>query len=97
MVVDKVIKPSQTAFMADQNILEGVIVLHKTIHELHRKKFNGINLKLDFEKAHDKVKWSFLQQAMCMKGFSPKWCAWIHNIVSGGHVGVKVNDDLGPF
>lgn len=32
-----------------------------------------------------------------MKGFSPIWCVWIHNIVSGGHVGVKVNDDLGLF
>jgi hypothetical protein len=34
---------------------------------------------------------------LCTKGFSPKWCTWIQSIVSGGHVGVKVNDDIGPF
>jgi hypothetical protein len=89
VVVDRIIKPSYTAFMPDRNILEGVIVLHESKHELHRKKLDGIILKLDFEKAYDKLKWNFLQQAMCMKGYSPKWCSWIQNIVSEGHVGVS--------
>jgi len=31
------------------------------IHELQRKKQSGIILKIDFEKAYDKVNWSFLQ------------------------------------
>jgi hypothetical protein len=33
--------------------------------------------KIDFEKAYDKINWSFLQQAMRMKGFDPKWCDWV--------------------
>jgi hypothetical protein len=32
-----------------------------------------------------------------MKGFSQKWCQWIDQIVSGGSVGVMVNDELGHF
>jgi hypothetical protein len=36
--------------------MEGVVILHKTIHELHRKKMNGVIFKIDFEKAYDKVK-----------------------------------------
>jgi hypothetical protein len=54
--------------------MEGVVILHETIHELHRKKMNGVILKLDFEKAYDKVKWPFLQQTLRVKGFSEKWC-----------------------
>jgi hypothetical protein len=42
-----------------------------------RKKLGGVIIKLDFEKAYDKVKWSFLLQATRMKGFSPSLCAWI--------------------
>jgi hypothetical protein len=38
VVADRIIKPSQTAFMPGRNILEGVIVLHESLHELHRKK-----------------------------------------------------------
>jgi hypothetical protein len=50
-------------------------------------------LKLDFEKAYDKVKWDFLQQTLRMKGFTGKWCKWIEKIVNNG----KVNDDLGHY
>jgi len=77
--------------------MEGVVILHKTIHELHTKKQNGVIFKIDFEKAYDKVKWSFLQQTLCMKGFSPKWCRWIERMISGGSVGIKVNDEIGSY
>ena len=50
----------------------GVVVLHETIHELHTKKLDGFLFKIDFEKAYDKVKWSFLQQDLRMKGFLPE-------------------------
>jgi hypothetical protein len=42
--------------MPGRHILEGVVILHEIIHELHRKKLDGVLLKLDFEKAYDKVK-----------------------------------------
>uniref|UniRef100_A0A453NB92 Reverse transcriptase domain-containing protein n=1 Tax=Aegilops tauschii subsp. strangulata TaxID=200361 RepID=A0A453NB92_AEGTS len=69
-IAHSVVQPSQTAFMPGRHILEGVVVLHETLHEIHSKKLDGVILKVDFEKAYDKVKWPFLQQAMRMKGFS---------------------------
>jgi hypothetical protein len=96
-VAEKVIQPSQTAFVPGRYILEGVTILHETIHELHRKKLNGVIFKVDFEKAYDKVKWTFLQQTLRMKGFSPLWCKWIHHFVYGGSVAVKVNNDVGHY
>jgi len=71
-VAQTVVSPTQTAFMPGRNIMEGVIILHETIHELHTKKRDGVIFKIDFEKACDKVKWSFLHQTLRMKGFSPK-------------------------
>lgn len=50
-VANKVIRPTQSAFMSQRNMIEGVIILHKTIHEMHRKNLNGVILKIDFEKA----------------------------------------------
>lgn len=61
MVASKVIGASQTAFIPGRYILEGVVILHETLHELKRKKKKGIILKIDFEKAYDKVNWSFMQ------------------------------------
>jgi hypothetical protein len=77
--------------------MEGVVILHETLDEMHRKKLDGVILKLDFEKAYDKVNWSFLQQSLRMKGFSSQWCNWIDRIVKGGSVGIKVNDDIGQY
>ena len=65
-----VVQPTQSAFMPGRHILEGVVVLHETIHEIHTKKLDGVIFKVDFEKAYDKVKWPFLQQALRMKGFN---------------------------
>lgn len=97
VVAQKIIRPSQTAFIPGRHILEGVVILHETIHEMHKKKKNGIILKLDFEKAYDKVKWPFLQQVLRMKGFSTTWCAWINQVITKGSVAIKVNDDVGHY
>jgi len=96
-VAKTVVSPTQTAFMPGRNIMEGVVILHETIHELHTKNRDGIILKIDFEKAYDKVKWPFLQQTLRMKGFSSKWCRLIECMVTGGRVGIKVNDYVGPY
>jgi hypothetical protein len=72
-VAEHIISPSQMTFMRRQNILEGVVILHESIHELHQKKQNGVILKIDFEKTYDKVKWPFLFQSLKMKGFLAKW------------------------
>nr|CAE05084.3 OSJNBa0009K15.4 [Oryza sativa Japonica Group] len=94
-VTQKVISPTQTAFIPGRNIMEEVVILHETIHEMCRKNKSGVIFKIDFEKAYDKVKWSFVQQMLRMKGFSPKWCQLIASFVQGGHVGIKVNDQIG--
>jgi hypothetical protein len=60
-ITQKVINPTQTAFLPRRNIMEGVVILHETIHELHWKKQSGVILKIDFEKDYDKVKWSFIK------------------------------------
>ena len=44
-VADHVVRPSQTVFMQVRNILDGVAILHETVHELHREKMNGVILK----------------------------------------------------
>ena len=61
------------------------------------KKLNGVVLKIDFEKAYDKVNWNFLQQTLRMKGFSEEWCAWVRDFVSGGSVAIKVNNETGHY
>ena len=32
-----------------------------------------------------------------MKEFSSNWCRWVEGMISGGSVGIKVNDKIGPY
>jgi hypothetical protein len=38
IVAKKVVSPTLTVFMPGRNIMEGEVILHETIHELHIKK-----------------------------------------------------------
>jgi hypothetical protein len=64
--------------------MEGVVVLREKMHEMHRKKQDGVIFKVDFEKAYDKVKREFVWQTLQMKGFAKKWCEWIEAIMHKG-------------
>jgi hypothetical protein len=48
-VVESIISKTQTAFLPERNILEGVVILHEILHKMRRKKRKEIIMKLDFE------------------------------------------------
>jgi hypothetical protein len=56
-VIDKIIHNNQTTFMKGRNIISG---LHEFLHETKKRKKVGIILKLDFEKAYNKVNWKLI-------------------------------------
>jgi hypothetical protein len=39
-----------------------------------RMEGEGIVMKLDFEKAYDKVHWMFMLQCLAKRGFCETWC-----------------------
>ena len=78
-----VIGSNQTRFVKGRNILEGVVVLHEIIHELKSTKKRGLILKIDFEKAYDKVRWDFLEEVLTGKGFPPQWISWVMQSIQG--------------
>jgi hypothetical protein len=95
--ITKVISDSQYGFIKNRYIMDGVISLNEILHEVKRKNQSGVVLKIDFEKAYDKVNWHFLYYMMEKKGFGSKWCDWVMRIVRGGKVAIKTNDILGPY
>jgi hypothetical protein len=94
---ERLISNIQTAFIPGRYILEGVIVLHEIFHELRVEKLKGIVLKLDFEKAYDKVQWEFMMEVMRKKDFLDNWLDWMKQIIEGGSVGININGNPGNF
>jgi hypothetical protein len=52
--------------------MNGVMALHEILHEAKRKNAKGIVLKLDFEKAYDKMCWEFLFESLKMRNCDEK-------------------------
>jgi hypothetical protein len=68
-IVGPYIGPTQTAFIHGRFILDGVVVLDETLDDLKTRIESGIVIKLDFEKAYDKIQWSFLEEILIKKRF----------------------------
>ena len=69
---------------------------HEVIHEVHRSGTAGLVLKLDYEKAYDRVSWDFLKEMLLSRGFGNKWVDWVISTIHQSTFQVRINDSNGP-
>ncbi|XP_071674451.1 uncharacterized protein [Lolium perenne] len=96
-IAHRMISLTQSAFIRGRHIHEGILALQEIIHETKSKKLQGVFLKLDFEKAYDRVNWAFLREVLLRKGFEPGWVHRAIGLVSGGQTAITVNGEVGNF
>ncbi|KAK1618360.1 hypothetical protein QYE76_023877 [Lolium multiflorum] len=93
-IAKRIISPNQATFIKGRNIFDGSLALIEIIHELQVKRLGGILLKLDFEKAYDRVNSDFLSEVLRHKGFEE---GYISQLVAGGQTAISINGEVGPF
>jgi hypothetical protein len=93
----KFINKSQSGFLKEGNIMDGVMALHENLHDTRIKKKEGLVLKLDFKKVYDKINWQFLLECLRQTGFDKKWCEWIKLVMTSGTLNVKVNNTCSKY
>ena len=114
-MLPKLIFPWQAGFVPGRLIQDNSIIAHELIHSMKKKKGKGgyIALKIDMEKAFDKMEWGFLIEVMQCFGFFDKWIKWINQCITttsfsilldGGSYGffhpqrgLRQRDPLSPF
>jgi hypothetical protein len=82
-VADMLISKNQTTFIKGRFILESVVAAYEIIHGIHKNKEKRLILKLDYEKAYDRVSWNFLEEMLFSRGFGAKWVSRIMKLVKG--------------
>lgn len=57
--------------------------LHEVMHVMNTKKRvkPWMAIKLDMEKAYDRVDWDFILQSLKELGFDEKWITWIEQCI----------------
>jgi hypothetical protein len=96
-IAHRVISASQSAFIKGRLIHEGALALHEIVHELKVKKTRAVILKLDFEKAYDRVSWAFLRDVLIRKGFESGVVHRLMQLVTGGQTAISINGEVGPY
>ena len=94
-IAHRTISRTQSAFIKGRHIHEGVLSLQEIVHEVRARKLGGVFLKLDFEKAYDRVRWSFRRQVLLRKGFDPGWVHRAMGLVLGARPPSLLTEKLG--
>jgi hypothetical protein len=86
-VILQVIHQNQYEFLKNRSIQDCLAWSFGYLHISHKSKKQLVLLKLDFEKAFDKVEHEVIVHVMAHKGFPHKWIQWIwdsklRNIIS---------------
>jgi hypothetical protein len=97
LIAHRTISFAQTAFIKGRQILDGALALHEILDVLHVSQQPAIILKLDFEKAYDRVNWAFLRTVLTQKGFELGYIHRLMHLVSGGQTAICINGEVCPF
>lgn len=95
-LMGKFILPQQGAFLENRWIAENTVVAQKVVHKVrHHQGRNGLMiLKVDMQKAYDRLEWSFIGKALEVWGFLEDARRMILSCVSTVHYSILLNGGI---
>nr|XP_029146216.1 uncharacterized protein LOC114924798 [Arachis hypogaea] len=92
-----IVSPTQSAFVGGRLIQDNVVIAQEVYHSLNKKGREGsqnIAIKLDMNKAYDRLEWDFLEMVLRKFGFAEKWIDLVMKCVRSASYRIKVNGEL---
>uniref|UniRef100_A0A803QD89 Reverse transcriptase domain-containing protein n=1 Tax=Cannabis sativa TaxID=3483 RepID=A0A803QD89_CANSA len=91
------ISHNQGAFLSDRIIFYNIIIANEVIHAITNRKHGKVGwaaLKLDMEKAFDKVEWAYIEHILHHFGFPYPFISLILNCLSSVSFRLRINNCL---
>jgi hypothetical protein len=93
-----IIRPGQTSFVEGRSIFDNTFLAQEAQDWAEESNQDPVLLLLDFEKAFDRIEWSFLFEALAKLGFCPQWIRWVSSLYGSASSAIKFNGMEGsPF
>lgn len=99
-VMEKLMGSGQTSFIPGRSATDNIIAAQEFLHTVRHRKGNraGFVLKVDLEKAYERVSWSFLEEVLRVSGFGVTFRNLIMATITTTSLAVCWNGDaLQPF
>ena len=90
-VLPKIIHPDQKGFVQGRNINQANRLLQDIIHYSDQKEQNAAIIFLDYEKAFDRVEWSWTLQCLKQFNFGNKFISWIDMVFKNAKTSILTN------
>ncbi|KAL0318194.1 UNVERIFIED_CONTAM: Transposon TX1 uncharacterized protein [Sesamum calycinum] len=97
-ILDKLISPSQTAFVPGRSISDNVLLAQELFSGYKQCRLPPrCALKVDLRKAYDTVEWDFLMATLQLFGFPSTFNRWIEECVTSPHFSLYLNGEVHGF
>lgn len=90
-VLPSIIVDTQAAVVGGRQIIDAILVASERMGVHRAEKKEGFLLKLDLEKAYDKVDGGYLDKILEYKGFGNKWRKWMVACISTTNFLIIIN------
>lgn len=97
--LEKLIHPSQSAFVPNRRAIDNALIVQEILNYFRTskaRKHSNILLKIDFEKAFDRLEWSFIHQTLHYFNFSNNMIQLIMSCVTTVTTRVLINGEPSP-
>ncbi|KAF5468900.1 hypothetical protein F2P56_013011 [Juglans regia] len=97
-MLSQLISHEQGAFIPGRSIFKNITLAQEIIHSLNKKtKVGNIMVKIDMEKAYDRVDWKFLLNVLKSFGFSSQFCNLVKECVQTPWFSIMMNGTYKGF
>lgn len=78
-VMAKLVQPTQASFIPGRLTTDNIVIAQELVHSMRYKtgKSGRMIVKVDLEKAYDRISWSFLEQVLLKIGFNAHFTSFI--------------------
>ncbi|XP_056691898.1 uncharacterized protein [Spinacia oleracea] len=99
-IMQQIVGPFQNAFVPRRFMGDNCLLAHEVMTYIKRKK-KGLErfavLKVDMNKAYDRVRWDFVHWLLDVMNFPPRWRHWIMQCITTTSYSILINNEPSDF